>query len=250
MDQNSLGMCTPSMTAAGGIETSVQSARRFNVRQLEVSYKAKSGKRVLLDFSLDRDLGVMIKKIWVDVEQCHSLGEKVASIVKQIWSDIASSKDDREDAYLGGHSTGMPMLGPLLMNGRTMCREKAIFTHLMLAKLELTSMVVSASTSQGRHSWVELDGNVVLDSMNGKIYAKEDKNTCSKKYTRDRGVFVLFTPISHLPAKLAPEHVKVAQQIMKVGRRERRERKRVVADLIADAGVDVSKITLDNLENL
>jgi DNA uptake protein ComE-like DNA-binding protein len=108
--------------------------------------------------------------------RAHDAGdtETAQRLATEINEHVANSPRGRRYAEA---EDGSVSLGEMIANDAAVCREKALFMHVALAEMGISSEVVigdvgvdNGSGESGRHAWVELADGTVIDGTWGQVY--------------------------------------------------------------------------------
>jgi hypothetical protein len=129
-----------------------------------------------------------------------SLDRKLALIAAHVKDDIRYDMAAQEQRYLQGG--GQVQLGRMIEEGAVVCREKALFTHAVLAEMGIRSTVVVGSVPDGNgrmagHAWVELPDGTIIDGTWGRIFSAGQDPVAGR--TR-RSASTFAEPRTELPA--------------------------------------------------
>ena len=154
-----------------------RSGRSSNAAPRDRAYNNRSGTQQLhVDPESDPALRQAIDDAMARVDRGGTPDEQLAHLVDYVHNDVTYDMNAQQAMYNRANSlpVGQARLGEMLQSGAVVCREKAIFTHQLLAELGISSKVVTGNVNVNGgtygHAWVELADGTVVDGTWGKIY--------------------------------------------------------------------------------
>lgn len=163
------------------------------------AYTAKGGAKINVDPLMDPRLAKHIGAV-KEKQTRKSGGKRAAQSVYTIHVQYENSKEKRKEMTKG--KTNTP-LGDLLEAEALMCREKALFAHVVLADLAIPTTVRSGRNPDPggrRHAWLVVADRWEIDPIQGSVRENLDR---TRKHTTEVQDKVVVRPLRQLsPTKL------------------------------------------------